>query len=125
MTSQPPASPAYVSENALWIGLLGGPLAWLVQLAVSYPLVPLSCAIEWGAIFHLITLITALAAIAAGSTAWQAWQRAPAPSGPTDTRLARQRFMALSGVLTSALFLATILAQWLPVWFLSPCSIAP
>ena len=111
-----------LSERALWLGLLGGPLAWLVQLALSYPLVPLSCAIEWGAIFHLITLVTALAAVAAGTAAWQSWQQARSEGQESDARQGRQEFMALAGVLTSGLFLATIIAQWLPVLFLSPCS---
>lgn len=111
-----------VSEWALWLGLLGGPLAWLVQLGVSYPLVPLSCETEWGTIFHLVTLVTALAAVGAGTVAWQSWQQLRGEDESDDTRLGRQGFMALAGVLTSALLLATIVAQWLPVLFLSPCA---
>lgn len=111
-----------VNDGLLWLGLLGGPVAWLVQLGVSYPLVPLSCATEWGAIFHLVTLVTALASVGAGSVAWQSWQLLRAEGEQREgARPGRQEFMALAGVLTAALFLATIVAQWLPVLFLSPC----
>lgn len=109
-----------VSERGLWLGLLVGPLAWLAQLALSYPLVPLSCRVEWGVIFHLVTLVTALATIAAGTLAWQNWQQLPAEGG-AGGQLERRRFMALGGALSSALFLATIIAQWLPVLFVGPC----
>jgi hypothetical protein len=110
-----------VSERGLWLGLLAGPLAWLTQLAVSYPLVPLSCRVEWGAIFHLVTLVTALAAVAAGTVAWQNWQQLRAEEGG-GTQLERQRFMALGGAISGALFLVTIVAQWLPVLFIGPCA---
>lgn len=125
MAEQTRARPSDVSEGALWLGLLGGPLAWLGQLALSYPLVPLSCATEWGAIFHLVSLVAALAAVAAGTVAWQTWQQARAEGAATNAEAGRQRFMALVGVLSSGLFLATIVAQWLPVLFLSPCTYAP
>lgn len=111
-----------VSERGLWLGLLAGPLAWLAQLALSYPLVPLSCRVEWGAIFHLVTLVTALATVAAGTAAWQSWQQLHTEPGADRARHERRRFMALGGAISSALFLATIIAQWLPVLFLSPCA---
>jgi hypothetical protein len=111
-----------VSERGLWLGLLAGPLAWLTQLAVSYPLVPLSCRVEWGAIFHLVTLVTALAAVGAGTVAWQNWQQLRADERGDHAQLERQRFMALGGAISCALFLATIVAQWLPVLFIGPCA---
>jgi hypothetical protein len=116
------AEQSQISERGLWLGLLAGPLAWLAQLALSYPLVPLSCQVEWGAIFHLLTLVTAMATVAAGTMAWQNWQQLRSDEAPGGTRPERRRFMALGGAVGSALFLATIIAQWLPVLFLSPCS---
>jgi len=114
-----------VSERALWFGVLAGPLAWLLHLGLSYPLVPLSCATEWGAVFHLISLVTALAAVAAATVAWQSWQQLRAEGPEGTVQYGRQGFMALAGLLKSILFLAVILAQWLPVLFISPCNYAP
>lgn len=112
-------------ERALGFGLLGGPLAWLLQLAVSYPLVPLVCVVGWDMVFHLVTLVTALLALAAGTVAWQSWQWVREEPHDGVTRDARKRFMALSGVLFSVLFFVIILAQWLPVFFLSSCDRGP
>lgn len=120
MAEQARTQPA-VSEGALWLGLLGGPLAWLAQLGVSYPLVPPSCAAGWGAAFHMVSLAAALVAAASGAVAWQSWRRLRGGPEARGARLQRQGFMALGGALASALFLATIVAQWLPVLFLSPC----
>jgi hypothetical protein len=122
MSDKVQRSASEVSEGALWFGLLGSHVAWLLHLALSYPLVPLSCALEWGMIFHLISLVMVLAAVASLTVAWQSRQQLRHEGANGTARYGRQSFMALFGLLSGVLFLAVILAQWLPVFFIPPCS---
>jgi len=43
------------------------------------------------------------------------------PEDLEGTGLARGRFMALTGLLVSALFFLLILAQTIPIFFIDPC----
>lgn len=94
-----------------WLSLLGGPLAAGIQLALSVPLLPLSCAIEWRTIYQLVSLVAALAAVGAGLLAWQQLQeqRAAPPAGRAP------RLSSYAGLITNALALSIIGARWLAV----------
>ncbi len=106
----------------LWIGVLAGPLAWFLYQQVSYMLATLSCAATATLVLHAMTAVALLIALAGAGIAWKSWRRTggewPARSGGT---VARSRFMALGGLLLSALFFLVIVAQGLPNFFLSPC----
>ncbi len=61
-----------LSEAALWTGVFAGPIAWALDLTISYALVPWSCRAQSTALLHFITL-GALAIIAGGAyAAWSA-----------------------------------------------------
>ncbi|HMQ31789.1 MAG TPA: hypothetical protein PKD53_13765 [Chloroflexaceae bacterium] len=114
-----------ISELSLWFGLFGASGAWLAHLAVSYPLVGPLCASGWGAILHAVALVTGLVALASLAVSWQAWQRLRAAGPDGSGQHDRRRFMALAGVIKGGIFLLAIVAQWLPVLFVSPCNFAP
>ena len=107
----------------LWLGLLLPPLAWTVQLAVMYVIQPWEClhpdALQYQTRYRAGGLLIALAG---GVVAWRRWHalREPAPE-PMEQLRSRGRFMALLGVLLSALFALVIIAQWIPNHLLSPC----
>ena len=107
---------------ALWFGLLASPIAWALHLTLSYPLVPVVCAAGWELLLHAITAATALVALAAGWVSWRSLQqiREDPEAVPVQAR-SRGRFMAVSGLLLSALFLLVILVEGLPVFLLSAC----
>lgn len=100
------------------VATLCGPLAAGAQLALSVPLLPLSCAIEWRTIFHLVTLVAALAALGAGLLAWQHLheQRSSSPE-----HAARGQHLAYGGLVANALALALIGARWLSVFSVGAC----
>jgi len=106
----------------LWIGGLAGPLAWFLHQQVSYGLATLNCAATATLVLHAMTAVALLIALAGAGIAWMSWRRTggewPARS---DGTVARSRFMALGGLLLSALFFLVIVAQGLPNFFLSPC----
>ncbi|HEV7859215.1 MAG TPA: hypothetical protein VGO91_11405 [Pyrinomonadaceae bacterium] len=108
---------------ALWVGLLCGPLAWLLQLQVGYTLVPWACAHDVNAIsLHLVTVVALLLTSLGGFISWRNWQRTGKKERDDEGEaVSRSRFMALLGLFTSAMFFLTILVQGIPSFILHPC----
>src|SRR4051812_45535055 len=106
----------------LWAGILAGPIAWFLQMQVSYALVPWACATGHLIVLHLLTLGGLLIAAAGALTAWREWQRLGRewPKGAGGPQ-ARSRFMAVLGLLASIMFFLVILAQGIPSFLLNPC----
>lgn len=106
----------------LWAGVLAGPIAWFLHQQVSYVLAALSCSDALTFVLHMATVVAILIAIAGAGIAWINWRRTGrAWSTQVGGTLARSRFMALSGLLLSFLFLLVIVAQGIPNFFFSPC----
>ncbi|HXH12048.1 MAG TPA: hypothetical protein VNP04_20065 [Alphaproteobacteria bacterium] len=106
----------------LWIGVLAGPLAWFLHQQVSYVLATLRCSDAAMLVLHVATAMALLIALAGGGIAWTSWRRTDGEwSARGGGTVARSRFMALGGLLLSALFFLVIVAQGLPNFFLSPC----
>jgi len=108
---------------ALWFGILGGPIIWAVQLQVSYMLVPWACSTGHHWTLHLASLVFLLSAAAPAFIAWRAstTARSRGTSERESEGVGRIRFMAMLGLMTSALFLLLIFAQALPSFFIDPC----
>ncbi|HEX6042811.1 hypothetical protein [Longimicrobium sp.] len=107
---------------ALWFAVLAGPLAWMLGLNAQYGLVRVACAKDNMLYLHALSVLTLALALSGGWVAWREWKRAggehPGEEGGT---IPRARFMAFLGMLASALFSLTILAQWTASFFLNPC----
>jgi hypothetical protein len=106
----------------LWFGILAGPLAFLLNLQLSYMLVQPVCVTAHHIILHLVPAGALLLTASGGVSAWRNWQR----TGQVESSIAagvlpRSRFMAGIGLLTSGLFILAIVAQWLPNFILTPC----
>ena len=97
----------------LWFGLLGAPLAWALQLVVGYGVEEAGCAQgsrRWGLPTHAfqIVILCVCLAVALGSAIAAAWSWRAAERGRVPNRRGRVAFLAYSGLLASALFLALI-----------------
>jgi hypothetical protein len=107
---------------ALWAGLLLPPIAWLLNLQISYMLVPWACSTGRQFALHLVTLAMLLLAGGGGLIAWRTWQRTgrdwPNEAGGV---VPRSRFMAVGGLLSSGMFFLVIVAQGIPSFMLSAC----
>ena len=77
----------------LWFGILAGPLAFLLNLQLSYMLVHLVCVTAHHIMLHLVPAGAFLLTASGGVSAWRNWQRTgscakPAgrylPAGRTD-----------------------------------------
>ena len=100
-----------------WAGVLAGPIAWALDLVVSYSRVKEACGTPRMIWLHLMTVL-ALAIIGGG--AWSAWQvySATPESAPTDggTAIDRTRFMAILGLSACAFFTLGVIALAIPRW---------
>lgn len=113
-----------MSAGRLWLAIVIGPLAWLAYLQTAYALVPWACRRPTAGMILLIAAgVVALGLSTAGLvSAWQAWRRVGRGGGATDSVSNRTRFMALTGIGTSALFVLVVVAGMLPLLLLAPCS---
>jgi hypothetical protein len=108
--------------RALWTGLLLPPLAFLINLELAYALVPPACTAETRILVHVVHLASFLLALYGWLVARRCWQRAGRTwPGQEGESMGRNRFMAGLGILTGALFLLVIVAQWIPSLLLDPC----
>jgi len=130
---------ANVRSAILWFGLFGAPAAWSVQELVNYAfaahacyprMFPLAVPTMGHARLWILTIVVSMVAIAvavaAGVAALSSWRSTRGETGghahwALDTGEGRTRFMAVSALMTSALFLLAILVHTATILVLRPC----
>lgn len=112
MQSSPPPAGREIPLPRLWAVMLGPPVIWAVRFAVVYVLVPYVCRADALILLHVITVLSVAAVAALGVLSWR--QRAAARSD-------RARFMALCGILSSALFAVVVAAEGVANLLVDPC----
>jgi hypothetical protein len=111
-----------VSNVLLWTGLLVPPIVWAIQMQVNYVLVSQLCQQGNSWPVYLVSLPALLITLAAGFGSWRAWARVNGVRSDDGARPASvARFMAVLGVMTSALFSLVIIAQAVPSFILHGC----
>jgi hypothetical protein len=109
---------------ALWFAFLGPAIAWTLRLLIAYPLVQAACGVGGPWMLHLVSFIFVVVSVAAGVVAWRGFQelRDPAPAAADEWIWGRMRFMALFGLLMAGMFTLVIVAEWIPTFFIHPCT---
>lgn len=107
---------------ALWLGIVGGPIAWLVYLQASYVLAPSACIAGNKSALGIALLIALIATLLITFMSWREWH-ATGANAVTDegNAISRGRFMALSGLGISALSALLVLASGIPIFVLGAC----
>jgi hypothetical protein len=106
----------------LSIPILVTPLIALAQQSANYALVPLACAKQQHLVLHIVFAASLALVIGATAMAWRVWREAGADApGDHGDPASRTRFLAMLGIMVSALMALTILAQWLMAAFIPPC----
>ena len=111
------------SSIGLWAGMLGAPAAWATQLQVSYAFVPWTCLHGHRWVLHVSTGFFVAISLICGVACFMEWRQVGGGSaegsagGPTE----RSRFLAVVGLMVSAMFSLLILAQGTASFFLNPC----
>ena len=103
-----------------WPAMLVAPSLALGNLSVAYALVTPSCTRQTSALLHATSAISLLVCILLTLPAFLNWRRRHADE-TSDAAIVRARFTALVSWLLGALSCIAVLAQWLPMWVLSPC----
>ncbi len=118
---------------ALWFGIFAAPAAWGTQLMVNYNMEEsFLCAPAmgdpdkgqlfglslgwWVTTFNTVLALVAIAGLVAAYTCWRRIRRAG-----DDATAERAGFMAMSGIITSVLFLMSISIGFFPPLFLDSC----
>jgi Mn2+/Fe2+ NRAMP family transporter len=110
--------------GALWLGFALGPIAWIIHLQTVYAASEQVCQGDASRMtLHVISGLCLAAAIVGGLVA--GWEFFRGGAGSSDEHeggiKARRRFLSVEGLLTSALFVVVIIAQWTVVASLPPC----
>ena len=111
-------------ENLLlWVGFLGTAIIWFIQLEANYALVPWVCSTGNKWVLHVSSFVFLVCGAVPGWIAWTCWSAAEQGKGSdrVSTGGGLRRFMALTGMLMTGLFLFLILAQAIPNFFIDPC----
>ena len=99
----------------LLAGMASGPVAWLAQMSIAYPIAQLACRPGPGdhnlVSLHIVSVVALLFAFGGAVML----RRTPASNG-------RARFMSRLGILGCVLFAFIVVAVWMPVFFLHDCT---
>ncbi len=111
----------WLSPLPLWTGILAGPIAWAIDLEVSYALVHWICATQRVEVLHLISLLALLITGVGAFISWRALQQATHAATTDRSERARTCFMAMLGLASALLFACAIVAGAIPRWMLDAC----
>ena len=109
------------SSLSLWFGALGGPLAALSSIVITYPAVDRACVSNSSVLLHVLTFFFLVVAAISGLTAWRLRERVGAWPATAAGRLPRTRFVATVGILSASVAAVGIIMQWIPIFFLRAC----
>lgn len=108
--------------GALWTANLLGPLAALAGLEIAYIFADRACVTGDMLPVHLTWVGSLLAALVAGGLGWREWRRWGGGHAGEDAGIGgRSRFLALLGMLLSAMAALVIVAQWSAAFIFHPC----
>jgi len=112
----------WLSPLPLWTGILAGPIAFAINLTVTYALVKWTCRSDAQTVLHLVSLIALVIVLGGTWVSWMALRHSPVTlETDAGTPEARARFMALLGLASSAFFIFAIVANAFPQWVLDAC----
>lgn len=142
MTTASPTQDHLPSARSLVIGMLAGPVVWIVYFMIGYLLIEAACKTPLFG-FSLaglrgisivvigLTLVALAVVVWAGRMAYHNWQQLRhevEPETEAETALSAEwlsvghgRFMAFTGLLLNSLFAIIIFATGLPALLLWPC----
>jgi hypothetical protein len=116
----------------LWVGVLTGPAAWSTQILINYNLEEIACGPASGTTGRILGVdvqawilgVDTFLAVATLVAGWISIVCLRSTEADASTG-GRARWMALSGVMVSALFLIIIVAGFAPPLFLNVCEPTP
>src|SRR3954468_4844323 len=107
----------------LWLGVLWAPALWLIQFELRYSLVEPLCNRGMRFPLYIVSVVFFIFIALSGLWSWREWARAGKrlPSDEQSGSRERNLFLALLGLLTSALFILLLIAQTIASVMVDPC----
>lgn len=119
-------------STALWFGVLGGPIAWIVHVVFGYILEDTACSPASGSeailgigivpLFSMMTAVLAAVTALAGAVAYRCLGRMQGGTGTVAEQ--RARWMARAGIIVSVLFFVIIVFAFASFAILSVCEVS-
>ncbi len=113
------------SARREWFAVFGSAAAWFVHLVGLYVLVPWTCARGGRPLMLGASALLAGVTLVAGLTSWSLWHAIEQQERERVLQTMegqRTSFLALAGLLASAVFLLGIILATIPVLFVDPCA---
>jgi hypothetical protein len=108
---------------ALWVGVLGIPALWGLQMTVTYAMPPMLCRMgtKWPA--HLVTIACIGLAVVGAVLSYRDWQSTGggSPDQTDGGPLARRRFLGALGLVSGVLYILVMIAQGMSAFYFDPC----
>jgi hypothetical protein len=106
----------------LWPAIFVLPLVFLALLTAAYALVPWACETQQHLPLHAISAVSLAVGLGGVFLAWRDW-RAAGVEPPDDggDKIVETRFLAVMGLMLSALVSLTIAALWFTHFMVPPC----
>jgi len=108
---------------AIWPAMLLSPFLALANLSITYALVTPQCRQQTEIALHMVALVSLVSTLIFTWMAWREWQSQPHLHLAEDDAPKRHSFLAAVAMMAGAFSCLVILAQWIPQWVLSPCTV--
>ena len=112
------------TPRALWVLVVAGPIIVAVEQQMNYVLVRQACSAQRNVALYVVTIVALLLMIATAMVGVSIWRRAGAEWPTEASDLAnRIRFIAVLGILSSAISFLLIVAQGIATVHFDPCQL--
>lgn len=105
-----------------WLALLGTPSLALTVLTINYAAVTPACEQQANMKLHLVAAAGLLLSLLLSWLAWRNLRQVGERPDNSRRTADRKRLIAKVAVMVGLLSSLVIVAQWLPIWLLSPCA---
>ena len=110
------------TPKALWLLVVVGPIILAAEMQINFVLVRQACSAQRNVGLYAVIIVAIALTVAAAFVAWTVWLQAgrawPNEEPDVATRI---RFIAVLGILSSAMSLLVIIAQGIATIQFDPC----
>jgi hypothetical protein len=112
------------TPKALWVLVVAAPIVVAAEMQANFVLVRQACSMQRNVALYAVVVVAMLLTIATAGVAFSIWRRAGA-AWPTEAPdvATRIRFIAVLGILSSAMSFLVILAQGIATLHFDPCQL--
>jgi len=112
------------TPKALWVLIIAAPVIVAAEMQANFVLVRQACSMQRNVALYAVIVVAMVLTIATAMIAVSIWKRAgaewPTEAGDVATRI---RFIAVLGILSSAMSFLVILAQGIATVHFDPCQL--